>query len=416
MTLVKTSILSFIATAIKMIAGLVINKAVAVYIGPAGLALVGQFQNFSQLVMTAARGAINSGVTKYAAEYGKDDERIPILFSTAAKISLFSSIVVGAGIVLFSNYASLHFLKSEDYSYIFVIFGFTIVLFVINNLLLSILNGLKEIKTWVMINIIQSVYSLIFTSLLIVFLGLDGALIAMVTNQSVIFLIVIWMLRKHQIIKLSNFKGAFDKPEAKKLAGFAAMTLVSAILAPVSHLIMRNNLGETLGWDQAGYWQAMWYISTMYLMVVTTTLSIYYLPRLSEITDKVELSKELFNGYKIILPIVIVVSTSIYILKDLIIWLLFTKEFAPMRELFLWQLIGDVIKIASWLLSYLMVAKAMAKLFIYSEIFFTTSLVLMAIAFTNAYGLVGMTYAHALNYSIYLIFVYFVYRNYQRNV
>lgn len=401
MTLVKTSILSFIATAIKMIAGLVINKAVAVYIGPAGLALVGQFQNFSQLVMTAAQGAINSGVTKYAAEYGKDNDRIPILFSTAAKISLFSSVVVGAGIVLFSNYASLHFLKSEDYSYVFVIFGFTIVLFVVNNLLLSILNGLKEIKTWVMINIIQSIYSLIFTTLLIVFLGLDGALIALVTNQSVIFLIVLWMLRKHQVIKLSNFKGAFDKPEAKKLGGFALMALTSAATVPVSHLIVRNYIGENLSWDDAGYWQAIWYISTMYLMVVTTTLSIYYLPKLSEITDKAELRKELLQGYKIIMPIVIVMSITIFLLKDFIIWLLFTKDFAPMRELFLWQLVGDVMKLAAWLIAYLMLAKAMTKTFITTEIAFSLSFVILSIWFVDQYGLVGMSYSFAVNYTLY---------------
>lgn len=41
MTLVKTSILSFIATAIKMLAAIVINKAVAFYIGPSA----GQFKN-----------------------------------------------------------------------------------------------------------------------------------------------------------------------------------------------------------------------------------------------------------------------------------------------------------------------------------------------------------------------------------
>lgn len=412
MTLVKTSILSFIATAIKMIAALVINKAVAVYIGPAGLALVGQFQNFIQLVITAAQGAINSGVTKYAAEYGKDDERIPLLFSTAAKISLFSSVVVGAGIVLFSNFASLHFLKSENYSYIFVIFGFTIILFVINNLLLSILNGLKEIKTWVMINIIQSVYSLIFTSLLIVFLGLDGALIAMVTNQSVIFFIVIWMLRKHQVIKLSNFKGAFDKPEAKKLGGFALMAITSAATVPTSHLIVRNYIGENLSWDDAGYWQAIWYISTMYLMVVTTTLSIYYLPKLSEITDKAELRKELLQGYKIIMPIVIVMSVTIFFLKDFIIGLLFTEEFAPMRELFLWQLVGDVVKMSAWLFAYLMIAKALTKHYIASELVFNFSFVLISIYMINNFGLVGVTYAYLFNFIIYLFYVILVTKRY----
>lgn len=408
MTLVKTSFLSFIATAMKLLAALAINKAVAVYVGPSGLALIGQFQNFIQLVMTVAQGAINSGVTKYVAEYGKDNERIPILFSTASKISLAASLIVGSGIVIFSNYASLQFLKSEEYGYIFIIFGFTIVLFVINNLLLSILNGLKEIKTWIMINIIQSLYSLVFTTLLIVFLGLDGALIALVTNQSVIFLIVIWMLRKHPVIKLENFKGAFDKSEAKKLGGFALMAITSAATIPVSHLIVRNYLGETLSWEHAGYWQAMWYISAMYLMVVTTTLSIYYLPRLSEITDKAELRKELWQGYKIIMPIVIAMSVMIFLLKDFIIWLLFTEDFAPMRELFLWQLVGDVVKLAAWLIAYLMIAKAMTQTFITTEIVFSLSFVLLSTWFVDQYGLIGMSYSFALNYTLYFFTILIV--------
>jgi O-antigen/teichoic acid export membrane protein len=406
MTLVKTSILSFIATAIKIVAALVINKAVAVYIGPTGLALIGQFQNFTQLVMTAAQGAVNSGVTKYTAEYGKNDKRIPILFSTASKISFFSSLVVGAGIVIFSQYVSLHFLRSEDYSYIFVIFGFTIVLFVVNSLLLSILNGLKEVKTWVIINVIQSVYSLIFTTLLIVWLGLEGALIALVTNQSVVLLIVLWMLRKHPIIKVENFKEKFDTPEAKKLVGFAVMAITSALTAPVSHFIIRSYIGETLSWEDAGYWQAIWYISTMYLMVVTTALSIYYLPKLAEITNKSELRKELWQGYKIIIPIVIIMSVSVFLLKDFIIGFLFTEEFSPMRELFLWQLVGDVIKVAAFLISNLMIAKALTKIYVLTEILFTSLFVILSILLIHEYGLIGVTYAFAINYLTYMIVIY----------
>lgn len=389
-----------------MLSALVINKAIAIYIGPSGLALIGQFQNFIQLAMTAAQGGINNGVTKYTAEYGKDKERISILFSTASKISFFASLVVGSVIIVLSKYASLQFLKTADYSYIFVILGFTIVLFVINSLLLSILNGLKEIKTWVLINIIQSFYSLIFTSLLIFFLGLDGALIALVTNQSVILLIVLWMLRKHPIIKYENFKQKISTPEAKKLSRFSAMAITSALTGPLTHLFIRNYIGEALSWEDAGYWQAMWYISSMYLMVVGTTLSIYYLPKLSSITDKIELRKEIRQGYQVVIPIVIVASVSVYLLKDFIIWTLFTKGFTPMRELFLWQLIGDVFKIAALLIANLMHAKAMMKTYITSEIAFSISFVALSIWFVSQFGLIGMSYSFAMNYAIYFVFVF----------
>ncbi|MCQ5373225.1 polysaccharide biosynthesis C-terminal domain-containing protein, partial [Phocaeicola vulgatus] len=85
-----------------------------------------------------------------------------------------------------------------------------------------------EIRTFISINIIQSIYSLILTTILIVFFQLDGALIAMVTNQSVIFLIVLWKLRKHQTIIIDNFKKKFDRNESEKLLNYSLMTLVSA--------------------------------------------------------------------------------------------------------------------------------------------------------------------------------------------
>ncbi|HGC3634240.1 TPA: O-antigen flippase, partial [Escherichia coli] len=145
MTLVKTSLLSLIATFFKMLSGLVINKAVSVYIGPVGLAVIGQFQNFSQLVLIAAQGAINNGVVKYTAEYGKESEKLPSLFSTSIRISFTTSIVVGCILAIFSNFFSLKILDDVQYQFIFIILGFTIILFVLNGLFLSIINGLKEI-------------------------------------------------------------------------------------------------------------------------------------------------------------------------------------------------------------------------------------------------------------------------------
>ncbi|MDP2636861.1 MULTISPECIES: O-antigen translocase [unclassified Pseudoalteromonas] len=415
MTLLKTSVLSFIATAVKMLAALVINKVVAVLVGPSGLALMGQLQNFIQIAMTAAQGGINQGVVKHTAEYSVANKTTECLFSTATITSFFTATGAGIAICIFSGQLADYFLKNRDFTYIFILFGFSIVFFVLNQLLLSIINGLKQIKTFISINIAQSVFSLIFTLVMIYLLGLEGVFIAMVTNQSIILLVLIWSIRHHALLKLSAFRKGFDKVEAKKLFKFSAMTLTSAAVAPISHLIVRDYLGNNLSWQDAGYWQAIWYISSMYLMVVTTTLGIYYLPKLAELTCKKEIKKELINGYKIILPIVVVMALLIYVLRDFIIQVLFSKEFAPMSELFKWQLIGDVIKLASWLLSYVMLAKAMTKLFIATEIVFSVGFVFLTQYFVGLYGLNGVTYAYALNYSVYFMVVAFIALNYLRN-
>lgn len=54
MTLIKTSVLSAIATIIQVISGFIVTKVIAVYVGPAGLAIIGQLQNFINLVLLAS--------------------------------------------------------------------------------------------------------------------------------------------------------------------------------------------------------------------------------------------------------------------------------------------------------------------------------------------------------------------------
>ena len=410
MTLIKTSVLTGVSTVIKLITAFVINKVISVYVGPSGLAIIGQLQNFNSIVMSFANGAINSGVVKYTAEHREDIEKKSRFFSTAIVITLVCSVLAGVVLALFSSYFSELILKSSEYTSVFVVFGFTVILFSLNTLLMAILNGQKEIKKYVLVNIAGSLFSLVFTSFLIMQLNLLGALYALVVNQSVIFFVTLTFVLKASWFKLEYFKKGADKQSLIKLGKYAAMAITSALTVPVSHLIIRNYIGENLSWDDAGYWQGIWYISTMYLMLVTTSLSVYYLPRLSEIQDNQELKKEILSGYKIILPIVSVVALSIFLLREYVILIAFTEKFMPMIDLFAWQLIGDVIKIASWLLGYLMLAKAMTRIFIYTEISFSVLFVLLSIVFVDTFGLVGITYAFSLNYFLYLIMMILIFR------
>lgn len=60
--------LNAVATLVKMLTGFISVKIVAVLIGPAGIALLGQLNNFSSIFLTISTGGISSGVTKYIAE------------------------------------------------------------------------------------------------------------------------------------------------------------------------------------------------------------------------------------------------------------------------------------------------------------------------------------------------------------
>lgn len=415
MTLIKTSLLNAVAVAIKMLTMLGINKILAIYVGPAGYAAIGNFQNAVQMITTLGSGAINTGVTKYTAEYHADEAEQRKVWQTAGTIALVGSVVTGLLVAVFNRELADWFLSDEQYGSVFIWFGLTLVFFVFNTLLLAILNGKKEIKRYVFINIAGSIFSLIVSALMIVQFGLYGALLTLALNQSLVFFVTLALCYRTTWFKLKYLVGAIDRQSAINLGKFTAMAVTSAVTVPVSHIMVRNLLGENLGWDAAGYWEAMWRLSAAYLMFVTTTLGVYYLPRLSELQNSNEIKSEIIKGYKIILPIAACFGLVIYLMRDFIIILLFSRDFMPMRELFGWQMVGDTIKIGSWILSYLILCKALVGVFVFSEIFFSFNFYFLSRVFLSIFDIKSVSIAHAVNYLIYLFFMALIVRFFLKN-
>lgn len=405
MTLIKTSLLNSIAVIIKMLTLLGINKVLAIYVGPSGYAAIGQFQNAVQMISTVASGAINTGVIKYTSEYYNDQEKQHAVWRTAGTVSLIGSVSVALIIIAYNRALAQWFLKNDELGSVFIWFAGTLVLFVFNTLLLAILNGKKEVPRYVIANIAGSLFALIVTAFMTIRLGLYGALVALAIYQSLAFFVTLTLTYKTTWFKFRFLIGKVDLQAAKNLAKYTAMALTGAACVPLSHILIRNHIGETIGWDAAGYWEAMWRLSAAYLMLITSTLSVYYLPKLSELKSSTDIKNEILGGYKVILPAAVAFGSLIYYFRDLIISLLFSPEFAEMEVLFAWQIVGDTLKIGSWILSYLMLGKAMVKLFIATEIGSAALFYLLTIYFIDKYQLQGVAHAHALNYFIYWIVV-----------
>lgn len=411
MTLIKTSLLTGCSTIIRIISGFLIYKIIAVRIGPAGIALLGQFQNFSSAIMTLAGSAVNTGIVKYTAEYRNNYLERNKLLSSAFAVAVLSSLVLGAALIFLRSQISAWLLNSSSFSSIFLIFGLSLIFFVLNTFLLSILNGHKEIKKYVLINIVSNLVTLGLISILSTYFGFYGVLLSYILSQSVVFFITFAAVFRCEWFSLSSFVQGVNWDSLIKLAKYGLMIVVSALLFYTSQMVIRNYIGTNISWDAAGCWQGVWRISDTYLLLITTSMGIYYTPRLAEIQEAKKIQHEVFYGYRIIMPIVILVALFIFVVRDNLILILFTDRFTLMRDLFVFQLLGDIFKIASWLLSYIMVAKAMTRLFLITEIIFTITFLVFSIVCMKIFGLIGVTYAFALNYFLYLLTLLFCFRD-----
>jgi len=408
--LIKTFIFSSVSTVFKSISVLFLNKVVAVFVGPVGVALVGQFTNFFGIITTIGSGGIETGVVKYVAQHQSDETNTRKIISTAAFAVTLGSLITALAVFLFADYFSNLLFKSQEYKFIIYLVALSLVLVSIKGLLMAVLNGYKEVIKYTWVNVLTSLSTLVLSLLLVAKYKLTGVLTALVVCQFLGFIITLFFTVKYHLFKINYFFQYFDKKVLKNLSAYSIMTLVASFTFPFTLFIVRDYIGNHLSWKEAGYWQGVWMISEGYLVFITSALSFYYLPRLSEITDKKEFRHEIIRSSKIAIPIVSAMALFIFLVKRPLVNILFTSEFKPMLPLFKYQLLGDVIRIAGWIFSYQIISKAMTRLFIFTAVIFNFSFVILSVLFLRNFGLEGVSLAFCVNAFLYLIFMLFAFR------
>lgn len=409
--IVRVFSLNAIATLIRMLSGFISVKVIAYVVGPSGVALLGQLQNFVSLALGYSNGGIHNGITKYVAEYKEDEDNVKKFISGAFKMTLFFTALSSITMILFHRYFSLWIMKSEEYGYLFIVFGVTIFMYTLNLLLISILNGYKEFRKYVIINIVGSVFALILIVVLVVLGGIHGALISAVTYQSLCLIVTFWLCRKLPWMKWDFFTENVGRDTIRRYLKYSAMSIVSITLVPISQMFLRGYVMSEISTTEAGWWESMNRISSMYLMIITTSFSVYFLPRLSEIKNTLELRLEIFKCYKFLIPMLVIILLATYVLKRFVILTLFTEEFLPMESLFVWQLAGDFFKVISWVLAYQMLAKAMSRMFIATEVIFIAIRTLLSFILLQYNGIVGLTQGYLINYILYTLAMVYLFRN-----
>ncbi len=412
MNIVRAGAYSAVAAAARLVAGLLVVKLVALFAGPEGVGKMGQFMSMMSLLAVVAGGGIASGVTKYVAEYRDNPSRLESLARSGLSFSLATSVVVGALSVIFSKELSRLLLGDASYESLIWVLSVAQCMIALHNYLVAIINGFMDVRRVAMIHVAGGAFSVAITAVLAWRYQLYGALMALVVGQAALIFVSATMAWRSGYLRRSFLRLGKDVEMINRLLRFSVMTITSALLAPIVQIWVRNYLAEGFSWQEVGYWQAVSKISEAYLLFITMAISMYYLPKLSSIQEGAAFRAELKHAFRVIMPVVVVMASGLYLLRDWALLILFNADFASASELFLPQLFGDVVKIAAFLQSYIMIAKALTKLFLFSELLFSFTYVVLVNVLVTHYGLIGAIYAFSANYLLYWVFTFLVARWY----
>lgn len=403
-TLFKITSLNSLSVILKIGIGLITSKILAVFVGPSGMALVGNLRNFLTSLENISTLGFQNGIVKYTAENEKNKPELQKIITTVFISLLFLAIFLSGILFFTANYWNTRIFGSNSkYLLVFKVLALALPFYAVSIFFVALINGLGKFQKIIWINIIGNTIGLLVSIFMILKYQTIGALLAIVIAPALLFFVTFYLVQKEidffQIIKLKFF----DFQILKNLSSYSLMAVVSSVLGPIVFLAIRNQIIQNLGMEQAGYWETMTRISSYYLLFVSTILTVYFLPKLAKASTNEETKSIFWQFYKFILPVFILGLIILYFLRFFVVELLFTKEFLPVTNLFFWQFLGDIFKVCALILGYQFFAKKLTWAFILSELFSLSVLYFASLYYMKIFQIEGIVLAYAFQNLCYLL-------------
>lgn len=401
MSLAKASVWTAASTLIKIAAGLLVIKLLAVAFGPEGVGQAGNFRQLITVLGVLAGAGIFNGVTKLVAQHHDDAEQLRQVTGTSSAMVLGFSTLLAIIFLLAAQPISMGLFGHDRYQSVVRMVAFIQMGIAWANLTLAILKGFRDARGNALSLIIGSITGVAAWYLCYRLGGYEGALLGLALVPALVVFPALWMLKQREHVPLGYLKPRWNSPLARQLSKFTLMALITSVTLPVAYVMMRNLMATQYSWDEVGIWQGVSTISDAYLQFITATFSVWLLPTLSRLTAKQDITREVVRSLKFVLPAVAAASLTVWLLRDVAIWLLFSAKFSAMRDLFAWQLVGDVLKVGAYVFGYLVIAKASLRFYILAELSQFALLTGFSRWLIPAHGALGAAQAYMATYIVY---------------
>ncbi|MCB4799523.1 O-antigen translocase [Neotamlana laminarinivorans] len=391
---------------VKIFSSFIVSKVTAVFLGPSGYALVGNFKNVIQGVLGVTTTGFESGVIKYVSENKTNKDKLVLILANIFFLNLILCIAVFIVLFYFSDSISLYTLKTIDYAYVFKYLAILLPLLSFNFICLYIANGLQKIKIYTILVCVFNLLNGLVVFCLVYYYNLKGALLSSLIVPSVSFFTVFFFREIRELI-FCAFKSINNISVVilKNMSTYIFMSIYSALLLSFNYLFIRNAIIENLNINMAGYWEALNKISMFYMMFFSSLFTLYLLPKLT--TNKTTLGYKniMLSYFKVIIPLMGLAFFLLFIFKYNVIELFLTKDFLPIANYFYLQLVADFIKVIAFSFAYQFHAKKITTYYLISDTVLYVSFYFLSINFLPKFELFGVLYGYLISIILYLIAV-----------
>ncbi|WP_298895531.1 oligosaccharide flippase family protein [uncultured Psychroserpens sp.] len=389
----------------NILISIVRSKVVALWIGPAGMGIIGLLSSTLKVVGEVTRlGLDTTAVREIALSDNQDDQnKVSEVVATIRKVVWFTGLLGVVITIVLSPFLSQLAFDNYEYTIGFIWISLSLLFNQLSSGQLALLQGFRKLKLLAKANLLGNFLALLVSLPLYYFFRLD-AIVPVIIISSLVSLIVSWIYSnslKFKTLKLTN-KEAFSK--AKDMLNLGLMLSLRGSITLITAYIFQVYLSKVGGIDEVGYYVAGFMIINAYVGMIFNAMQTDYFPKLSGIISSEEkinttVSQQAVIGILLIGPLIVVFLSFLPIL----VRLLYSKEFLVIIGFISWAILGILFKTLSWSMGYVILAKGDSKLFIKTAVFFNSLMLFLNIVGYYFYGLEGLGVSFLVYYIVHFI-------------
>lgn len=388
------------------------NKVMAVLLGPEGVGLMGIYNSIMDVAINLASvGIPSSGVRQIAESVGSGDaDRIARTATVLRRISLVLGLAGALLLAALAYPVSSFTFGDGSHATALVLLSAAVLLRLVSGGQTALIQGTRRIADLVRIQIIGGILSTAVGILLIYCFGMQGIAPSLVAMAVVGTFATWWYSRK---VRLPSPPMSFRQVggEAAALLKLGLAFMASGFLAVGAAYAVRMIVLRDGGTEAAGLYQAAWGLGGLYVGIILQSMGADFYPRLTAVAgDNPECNRLVNEQTQVSILLAAPGVLATLTLAPLVLNLFYSPEFQSAVDMLRWICLGMMLRIISWPMGFIVLAKNAQKIFFLTEVAETIVHVALAWLLVAWLGPIGAGIAFFGAYVWHTVFIYFVVR------
>jgi PST family polysaccharide transporter len=406
--ILTSSVLIGGSTVLNVAISVVRTKIMAVLLGPAGFGLMGVYASILDLARSVAgMGISSSGVRQIAESVASGDtDRIArtviVLRRTAVALGLAGALLL---LLLARPISELTF-GTDKYAGAVALLSVAVLLRLLTDGQSALIQGMRRIADLARIGVLGALFGTLASIPIVYYLREDGVVPALVAVAAMSLIVSWWYSRQVHVEPCALTTVQFGH-EAASLLKLGLAFMASGLLMMGAAFVVRLFVVREAGLDAAGYYHAAWTLGGLYVGFVLHAMGADFYPRLVGVITDDHHSNRLVNEQtqvSLLLAAPGVIGTLTF--ASLVITLFYTAEFTEAVTVLRWICLGMALRVITWPIGYIIVAKNKRLVFFGTELAWTIVNVGLSWACVRSFGLTGAGIAFFVSYVFHGIVVY----------